>query len=245
MLSTFFAGNSDLQRRLLQAREQSAYTMWLNVFTALVISALSIALVAGLRYGAMGMMLAEFGANIVLYSRRRFTIFDPELKGASNGRRSRAPVKYAAGVLPSQVIGTVSWVATRSILVGYQSLAALGEFALASRFARPLSILILAFATAYTPIYFAARKEGSEASHAHLAQVTAAVWLLGVWGCLGVSTFGPSLILVMTPERFHAAAPLVPWLAVGWMAQVLSVVGNSEICFPEGDVVRSRHDGLP
>lgn len=230
VLATFFSGNSDVQRRLAQAREQSAYTLRLNLVTALVLTGLSLVLVIGFRYGAMGMLLAEVLANVVLFVQATHYL-RPDLRGTFRWGTLGGSVRYAAGLLPSQAVGTVAQAATRSILVGAQSMAELGLFALANRFARPLSIGLMAFATAYTPIYFACRKEGTEEAHQKLARVTAAVWLLGVWGCLGVSSLGPMAIVVLTPAEFHAAAPLVPWLALGWMAQVLSIVGNSEVYF--------------
>lgn len=230
VLASFYSGNSDLQRRLAQAREQSAYTLKLNLLAAGLMTGLSLALVAGFELGAVGMLLAELVTNVLLFAQAAHYL-RPELTGRFDWKRLRGTVNYALGVLPSQAVGTIAQSATRSILVGMQSLGELGLFAVASRFARPLSIVIMAFSTAYTPIYFAHRNDGSEDAHRALARATSAAWMLGVWGCLGVSTLGPLAIIAMMPAQFHEAATLVPWLALGWMAQVLSVVGSSEVYF--------------
>src|SRR5262249_27618995 len=58
VLGAFMSGNSDVQRRLIQAREQSAYSAKLSLAFSAVTIVLSVFFVAVLRWGAMGMQLA-------------------------------------------------------------------------------------------------------------------------------------------------------------------------------------------
>lgn len=225
------SSNSDLQRRLVQAREQSAYSAKLSLAFALSNIALAVLFVAGFRWGAVGMLLAQLLCAFAFFLQALRYLW-PNLHGHFHRDMLRSSFVYGLGILPSHLLGTVSPLLTRVILTQVESLAAVGLFALATRMASPLTaVLVSAFNMAYLPLYFSIRKEATESGLSQLAAMSRHVWLAALVCFLGVALLGPPAIILMTPERFHAAAPLVPILCVGFLAQTLYTLLGPEIFY--------------
>jgi O-antigen/teichoic acid export membrane protein len=121
---------------------------------------------------------------------------------------------------------------TRVILTQADSLAAVGLFGLATRIASPLTgLLVPAFNMAYLPLYFSIRKEATEAGLTQLAAMSRHVWLAALACFLGVALLGPPAILLVTPEHYHPAIPLVPVLCAGFLAQTMYTLLGPEIFY--------------
>jgi O-antigen/teichoic acid export membrane protein len=156
----------------------------------------------------------------------------PNLHGQFRLEMLRSSFGYGVGILPSHLLGTISPLLTRVILTQVDSLAAVGLFALATRMASPLTaVLVSAFNMAYLPLYFSIRKEATEQGLSQLAATSRHVWLAALFCFLGVALLGPPAIVLMTPERYHDAAPLVPILCVSFLAQTLYTLLGPEIFY--------------
>lgn len=228
--AAMLATNSDLQRRLIQVRRQSSYSAKLSVANSLLAILLTLVFVLGFRWGALGMLTAQvltsaaFLVNATLY-------LAPDLKGQLRMDVVRKSVAYGSGIFASHLMAGMGPFVTRTILAGAASVSAVGLFALASRVMSPLAIGSTAFTSAYMPEYFAARKNGSAASLRALARVESSIWTLGVQGSLAAALLGPPCLLLLTPERFHGAAPLVPILAIGFLGQMLYALMSPEMFY--------------
>jgi O-antigen/teichoic acid export membrane protein len=224
--------NADLQRRLIQVRRQSAYSARLSLASSLTAIALTLAFVTWARLGATGMLLAgTVTAALFLVNARAYLA--PDLSGTYRPEIVRASVRYGTGIFISHLLAGLGPYLTRVVLANTVSIASVGLFALANRVASPLTMLSTAFTTAYVPEYFEARKTGDPRKLQALAAAEAAVWSAGALGALAVALFGPALIRVMTPERYHAAAPAVPVLAVGFLGQVLYGLLSPEVFYQQ------------
>jgi O-antigen/teichoic acid export membrane protein len=230
VLATMLAANSEVQRRLIQVRRQSAYSARLSIVYSLVGIGLTVVFVLGFRLGATGILLAHaitaviFLVNATLYLR-------PDLQGTVRGESIREAVSYGRGIFTSHLVAASGPLISRSVLAGAESLGAVGLFSLATRVTSPLTIVSQAFGTAYSPEYFAARKNGGEAARVALSKFEAGIWTLAILGTVGVALLGPPAIVLLTPDRFHKAAALVPILAVGFLGQVLYALASPEMFY--------------
>jgi O-antigen/teichoic acid export membrane protein len=228
--AAFIGCNQNLQDRLVQAREQASYAAILNISRATVALGLAVFLVAGLKWGVFGMLLAELIAG-TLFSIQAMRYLWPDLKGRFRFDLLRSSFVYAAGILPSHFMGSVAPLFTRSYLANMGSLAALGQLGIASRFTLPLTTLGASFQTALNPIYYSVRKEGGDASLQKLARTASTAWTIGITCVLAGILFIPPLIKLMTPARFHIAADLVPILCIGFVGQTLYTFTCPEIFY--------------
>jgi O-antigen/teichoic acid export membrane protein len=208
--------NGELQGRLVQAREQSSYQARLNIGRASISLGLVVLFVIVFRTGAPGMISAEvvsFGllGLVAIYYLRA------ELKGRFQKSMLKSSLSYGWAMMPGDFVGNLTPLATAALLAGAQTTAANGLYFLALRVTQPLTMLGLAFAQAYNPIYFSVRKEGSEAGLRRLADTARNVWAAAVGCAVAAALLGPPLIVLVTPDDYHRAAPLVPIFALGFL----------------------------
>ena len=233
VLTVVIAGvsvNSDLQRRLVQVRRQSAYSAKLSIANSLLSILLAILFVVGLRWGALGMIAAQLITGCVFLINATMYLW-PDLEGETKPRILKDSVHYGSGIFASHLMASGGPLISRALLAGVASISSVGLFALANRVTSPLSILSQAFQTAYVPEYFAARKDGGRAALQSIAKVESSFWTIGVQGTLATAILGPAVVTLMTPQRFHPAAPLVPILALGFLAQMLYALMSPEMFY--------------
>jgi O-antigen/teichoic acid export membrane protein len=221
---------SDLQRRLLQAREQSRYSAQLNVVSAFAGIALALVLVAGLRWGVFGMLLAQ-ATTAVAFAVQALGYLRPDLRGRFRVALLRESAVYGAAVLPSHAVVALAPLATRALLAGFDSVAAVGLLSLATRFASPLFVLGNAFNTAYIPIDITMRKDTDPEAPGRLVRLMRSAWVAGVFVALGAATVGPPVLVLITPAEYHAAADLLPILALGFVFQMAYWLFGNEIFY--------------
>ncbi|HEV2973135.1 MAG TPA: lipopolysaccharide biosynthesis protein [Pirellulales bacterium] len=222
--------NGELQSRLVQAREQSSYQARLNVGRASISIVLAILLVVVLRWGALGVLSAEvvsygvLGLVAIWYLRA-------ELRGHFRRSMLKSSLSYGWGMMPGDFVGNLTPFVTGAVLSGVQTTAANGLFYLALRVTQPLTMLGLAFQTAYNPVYFSVRKEGTVAGLDRLAVTARNVWAAAVAFAIAAALMGPPLVVLVTPGDYHAAAPLVPIFAVGFLGMTAYNLLGPEIFF--------------
>jgi len=230
VVTSMLATNSDLQRRLIQVRRQSSYSAMLSITNSLLSIALAIAFVVGLRWGAAGMLVAQALTGAIFLVNATVYLW-PDLKGRVRRHIVRESVRYGSGIFASHLMAGAGPLITRSLLAASASIGTVGLFALAARVTSPLTILSTAFQTAYVPEYFAARKSGTDGALRALAKVECSFWTIGVQASLAAAVIGPPALLLLTPERFHGAASLVPILALGFLGQMLYALMSPEIFY--------------
>ncbi len=190
ILSGLLYCNLELQNRLVQAREQSSYAAKLNIGRASISILLAVLFVIGLRWKALGMLIAEVTSYGVLGIVAAFYL-KPELKGRFRMSMLRSSLTYGMAMLPGDFVGSLVPLVMRGILAGVKSVAATGVLAMATKFAQPLTILGFAFTTAYNPIYFSTRKEAAGRSlRENFTPATAKCLGCGNFFALGVAAAG-------------------------------------------------------
>ena len=218
ILTSFLACNTDLQRRLLQAREQSRYSALLSICFAGFTIVLALLFVAVIRLGALGMIVAQLLAGFVFFLQAQYYLA-PEMKGSFSRTHLSGSLTYALGILPGHVFANLAPLLTQSVLANAVSLAAVGTLGIAAKFAQPLSIIFSAFNTAFVPIYFSARRDDSSEHRELVRRTICGTWVCAVLLCLAAMLLGPPAIRIMTPPRYHDAAHLVHVLAISFLGQ--------------------------
>jgi O-antigen/teichoic acid export membrane protein len=230
VVAQIFAGNSEIQRRLMQAREQARYSAVLNIIFSFSNIGLTLLFVVALRWGATGVFLAQLivaGSFFI----QAYHYMWPLLKGRFRSDMLKSSLAYGLGILPSHVLGAFEPLLMGSILTRAESLAAVGQLGLATRLTSPLDVLVSAFTLAFNPVYFAVRRHETAEGQRELARTAAHVWLGTVLGCLVVALLGPPLVLLCIPEKFHPAAPLIPILTLDFLATTLYILLAAEISY--------------
>jgi len=230
ILSALLTCNSELQNRLVQAREQSSYAARLNLGRASISIVLAVTFVAVLHWGAAGMLSAEVASYGVLSLVAAYYLRS-DLTGRFRRPMLRSSLAYGAAMMPGDFADSLTPLVTRGILTKVDSLDATGVLGIATRFTQPLTILAVAFQTAFNPIYYSMRKESTAAVMHRLAVTARNVWALAIFGALGVALLGPSVIVLMLPSDYHAAAALLPIMVVRFLGMVMACLFAPEIYY--------------
>jgi O-antigen/teichoic acid export membrane protein len=217
MLNGVLSANGDLQKRLIQSREQSRYSAILSVVNSLVGIAAAIVMVVWCRMGALGFIWSQTITSVIFFVQAQWYL-RPFLRGRFDFSMLKESLAYGIHILPHHLSAALAPLLCKLVLLNTNSMAALGIFSLAGRFSQPMEVAFAAFNKAYQPVYFKLRKEG--AALPSLLKMVNGAWAVFAWLYLGMAFLVPPLVPLLTPERFHPSASLVPFLANGFMWQV-------------------------
>jgi O-antigen/teichoic acid export membrane protein len=230
LLTDIFSANSEIQKRLLQARKQSAYSAKLSIATSLIGISTAIILVVGFKMGGLGIVCASLVGSIIFFIQAQFYL-RKDMGGNFEFKLLIPSFKYAMNILPSHLVTPFGNLLSRSLLSGFASLAAVGLYSLAMRFITPLYLISDAFNTAFSPIYFEARKKDDAEGYKKLEDACKKLWLIAIFMFVAASALTPSLIHLITPERYHPAAELIPFMAISFLPTVLTVMYSNEMYY--------------
>jgi O-antigen/teichoic acid export membrane protein len=230
VLSSLLGSNSEVQRRLLQARGLSAYTSKLNVGAALITILLSVALVMWFKLGALGIVLATLFSSLIFFIQAQFYL-RPDLKGTWNTKMVRESFNFSIVFFPYHVYGHFAPIVTKSILSNYASLSAVGILAIATKFTQPLTVLVNALGTAFTPHYLELRSKEDQVSKEKLGMLVKRIWFGGCIFFVGFFVFSDWLLLVISTDQYAGAGTLMKLLALGFLPQLFYILFGQELFF--------------
>lgn len=230
-LASFLNINSDVQRRLLQVRGQSAYNAILNIFVALVGIGSAITLVVIFKMGALGLVLASLITAIIflvqgqVYLRKDLLFFFKK-------SLFKDSFLYSIYLFPTHFLGAFAPLFAKSFLSATVSLSAVGLFAIANRLVQPLSILITALSTALTPIYYSYRsKFGKEEFGNAIRKIYSRVWLANLVLVSFIFIFSKPILNFIVSEAYRNADLCVKILAFGSIPSMCYILINQEIFY--------------
>lgn len=227
LINSSLSANSDLQKRLIQNKEQSSYMAKINVANVFIGIILAIVFVVGFEMGVLGLFLSQLVTTVLFFFQAQYYLRN-YVNGKFTASMVKDSLKYGMGLLPHHAFAAAAPLLAKGILNYKESTAALGIFSLAWRFVQPLEIFYGMFSKAFSPIYFSLRKEDKDESIRNIYQMVvlgASVLFSSVFILL------PALIPLMTPERFHQSADLLPILAIGFLGQVFYLLFVTEIFY--------------
>lgn len=230
IVSATLVGINEMQDRLVQAREQSAYAARLNIGRTLVSIVLAVFFVIGLRLKAEGLLAAEV-ASYGLLALVAAWYLRSDLRGRFNFSLLRPSFAYGMAMIPSDFANSITLLVSQVILANAQSVAASGLLVTGQKFSQPLTLAVTAFGLAFNPIYFSIRKEASAGAMQRIAETARNIWGLAIFGALGAALIGPSVLILLMPISYHPAAPLIPVFAILFLGQVVNSLFCPEIYY--------------
>jgi O-antigen/teichoic acid export membrane protein len=220
ILSALLLSITEMQDRLVQAREQSGYAARLAIGRTVIYVGVAILFVFGLKLGAEGVLSAEvasFGVLAVVAVR----YLRADLRGKIRRPMVKSSLAYGMALIPGDLVGNFTPLVTQGILANARSISSSGLYAAGWRFAQPQLLLVAAFQTAFNPIYFSMRKESTKAGMRTLADTARNLWALAIFIAIGVALVGPWLFIHLTPRDYHPAMPLIPIFSVYFLGSVI------------------------
>ena len=194
-----------------------------------------IATIGGALLGVVAVTTLDTGVTGILVALAIFTglsalygviVVRTFLHGHYDTARLRLMLRYGVPLIPGMAALWATAYADRVLLADIKGLGTVGLYAIASRFAAPVLLVMTAFVTAYHPFLLSLHVDqpGLERELRGRIATFVAVALLGVG--LPFAVFGPELVSVVAPGydgAVRAISPLVLATAVYGVASVLGV----------------------
>lgn len=231
ILTAFFQIAPDWQRRLIQAREQSAFSAKLTIVSGLVGVILNIFFVVGLRMGGEGMIYASLSTAAIFFVYAIFCL-TKDLRGRFKLEHLKYSLSYGLPLVPHHIAAWGQQFLGRWVLSAVATLEAIGHLSIASRLVSPILIIIGAFASSYSPVYFSWRSKGTREQVLHKTQaVFNAVVILGAWMVISIAIFGDLFVRYFLDISYRPAAPVIGILAIWAWSHFIYTVITAEIFY--------------
>lgn len=231
IVSCFFQGAPEFQRRLLQAREQSAFSARLNIFYGIIAIVLNLLLVVGFKMGAAGILWTNLIVPVVMCV-VAFVYQRDDLRGRFRLEKLKAALSYGLPLVPHHIAAWAHQFVGRWVLGSVATVAMVGQLSLAGKIASPIMIITGAFANAYSPVYFSWRsKLSADEALSEAKRITRTVLVLGAIAVLGAATFGGFVVRHLMQKQYVEAAPLVGIMASALFAHLIYTTISVEIFY--------------
>ncbi len=180
-------------------------------------------LVVGLGAGVLGIVLADVTVTTI------FTIvlsrwFVPLIRPVFSRGIIREALAFGLPRIPHSVANQVVAIADRYFLKAYRTLEEVGLYSIGASFGLALKLFLSAFEYAWTPFFLGLMNQpDAKRIYSRVSTYVLSVLVLLV---AGLCATAPDLIRLATTTRFHGAAPVTPWIALGVMFQGVYLVGS-------------------
>lgn len=198
---------------VLRARQDLRGYLWITLVTAVVTPALTVIFVAFLDQGVRGWFLAALIANVATFA-TAVVVVPWHPRARINWRVVRLALLFSLPLVPHFFSHWALQLADRWVIAGMVSPAELGAYTIAGILATPMMMLMIALNQGFSPTYAGAgagRHSATELSNVVALQLTVVVGLT-----LAGAMLGPPLVEILTTSDYHGAAPLVPWIVLGY-----------------------------
>ena len=186
--------------------------MILNGSITMTSTVLTLALVAWLRVGVDGWLVALIVANTLgLAVAMRIVPYTGPRPFDSSAVKKTLPLSVS--VVPHFAALWALQLADRVLVATLLTLSAAGVYSLASNLALPMYIIVLGFGQAFMPD-FAHAGQANRRQDALRRTIALQVGVVAAL-CVACALLGPPLVHLLD-QRYSAAAPLIPWLVLGY-----------------------------
>ena len=223
IVNTFVVGFYFIPFQVLRIREESRLFITLVFGRSLGTIIARLVLVIGAHLGVLGVVAADVLVTAV------FTLvmvrwYAPLIRPVFSRPLLNDALAFGLPRIPHAVANQVIGIADKYFLNAFATLRDVGLYSIGASFGLALKLFLSAFEYAWTPFFLGAMKEpDAKEIYSKVSTYVVAVLVLLVAGLCAVA---PDLIRLMTEEKFHAAAVVTPWIALGVMFQGLYLVGS-------------------
>jgi O-antigen/teichoic acid export membrane protein len=202
--------STTIPQSILRAEQRRKSYLLLSFANAGLSASITLLLVVGLRLGPTGWLTAVLIANsctfviaVLLVGWRPPLPFD--------GLSVRRAYGLGIPLIPHALAQWSLLLADRGVLASIVSITQLGVYSLAATMSTPALVLVQSISQGFATSYANPdrRRNSQETTSLHS--------MLVLWVCIAVALLGPCAIGLITTPAFRPAAPLVPWLALGYL----------------------------
>lgn len=216
LLNTFLIGFTFFPFHLLRiqkrAREFSLLTLARSVSTLV----LRIALIVGLGFGVMGVVLADIVVTaVVMLVLLRW--FAPLIRPLFSRAMLRESLAFGLPRVPHAFGQQVMAVGDRFILSWFRTTGEIGVYSMGASFGLTQKLFLSAFEYAWAPFYYATAREPD--GKRVFAVVTTYAFAVLAMMTAGLSATAADLLDLMVPDDYAPAAPVIAWTAAGVLLQ--------------------------
>jgi O-antigen/teichoic acid export membrane protein len=182
-----------------------------GVTTTLALIAVTAYMILGLHTGVIGIFYGQLAGNVIgvglaLWFGRSSYAFHFE------GRRLGQMLAYSVPLVPSTAAVVTALMVDRIAVRSLMSLASLGVYSIAYRFATVISVVMFGVNGAFMPLVLSHHRE--RATPAAIADVFRYFVYLATLIFLGMSLFSGWILRVMTTPTFYGAGAIVPFVVL-------------------------------
>ena len=214
--------NLELAYALLRVDERlRTYAIASVSNVALTIGA-SLILVVGFRLGARGLLIANYGATVIVLLGLWWTMRDRLLPRTGATEPLFGLLHFGLPTVPAEASVYALSVIDRQYLIHQRHLAAAGFYSLALKLAGAVAFIVRAFQYAWPPLAYSVKDE--EQAGRLYGLVTTYYVLVSGWVVAGLSLEARWILRLLAAPRFFESYRAVPWLSLGWAMYGLWVV---------------------
>ena len=202
-----------LPLNVLRARQALRPYLTMTAVTALTTPALTVLFVVILKQGIEGWLVAAGLANIVTFGVAAVVVpWQRHIR--MNWRAIKRALTFSIPLIPHFISSWALQLADRFVIAGIVSGPNLGLYSLAANLSTPVMILVLALSQGFMPTY--AKAGAQRGASKELANVVTLQLTIVVGFTLAGLMLGPTAVKLLSASDYHAAAPLVPWIVLGY-----------------------------
>jgi O-antigen/teichoic acid export membrane protein len=209
----------------LRVTERASTYSMLSVIQVALFLGFTLLFVLVLGWGVYGILYSHLIATVI-WAVGAVAAIAPDLSLRPRISIAKDLLKFGLPLLPAGPLMWVVDVSDRYLVERYVSTQEVGLYSLGYRFGHIMIILVTAVTLAWPPLSY--RILGEADAKTIYSRITS-LYLAGaglVW--LAISLFSHEMVVLLSPEEFHAAAIYIPPVAFGYLLYglyVLSVTG--------------------
>jgi len=203
---------------MFMARNQSLKMSILLIGVSSVNAVASLTLVLAFGLGVEGYLLGGLIAAVVIGCRSLW-ILGRESRPNLDWSRVLEGLRFSLPLIPHTIALWVLTLSDRYVLSHFVSTASIGVYSLGYQVGFIVSMITNAVNNSFYPIA-SGKLSDSNASGSVPGMGTMVVATFAL-AAVGVACLGPEFVSLLTPERYHGATAVVPWIATGFFFQGL------------------------
>ncbi len=229
IVTAILNANTDIQRRLIHARQQSKYSMYLSFAISIIGVFVSYPFIVIMKLGASGSLFSGLIITIIFFLQAQYYL-NKDIRLIFKKSLLPESVKYAAGILPSHIFNNLLPFASRLFVAEKLSFAALANLSIANRFGVVYIFIIGALQNAYLPQYFSMRKEGNDGM-IKIYKFNRVILLASCAIALSFTFISPFIIEILLPIKYHNSSLYFPIFSIGFLGQIFYTLYGQEIFY--------------
>ena len=236
LLAFFIYSFLEIPLAYLRARQASTHVVGVGLVRLMLALTLNIVFLVGFRLGVAGVLYSTIIAS-ALAAAYLITVTLRETGFTFSRPIALKLLGYGAPIVAADVGSFILHYSDRYFLRAYDSLASVGLYSLAYKFAMLLSLFIATpFSQIWAPKVLEIERVEGEGGKAIVRRILSYYNLVLVAAALGASLLAGDAIRLMASPQFHAAARTVPVLCLGML-----FFGYRQVSYV-GAAIRERSD---